>query len=496
MNLWVKRIGQLMMVAALFFVSCVEESTLLGFRAKSRFTVLYKELPIESSIFLIDSLNTTNYGSGDRFLVGKYADDALGEVSATAFSQFRPGSLPDSLATSELDSVSLRLRFDYYNYGSGDKTPQKISIYELADTLTAASATNLPYYYADSDIPRGVKVGEKTFEIDPVIFNEYRDAPTANPPTTPPTTVLKMQLYKTFGEPIFQSAVDYETTKDDPIKANRDTTFIHYSLFVKQFKGLAIVSESGDKILGFNPVAAETKMVLHFHKSNNKPDSIVLRLTNVASFNQILSNRSGTDVAEVLEDQEYAEVQPPSDYRYIENGVGIVSKLDLGSFLQFVDTIPAMSINSAEILVNDVPVQSSFQRPQLGLGIRVLYDNNHFRSDVSETNASDISLYKGTVSYGSAQSPVPNGYVNGERTGEPLTIPWVSTDTEKKYNGFTTLFAQELYRNYKSGGPVFSKLALYSLSPNAGKNVDRVSFHKDNVKLRIYYTIPTIETAE
>jgi hypothetical protein len=108
----------------------------------------------------------------------------------------------------------------------------------------------------------------------------------------------------------------------------------------------------------------------------------------------------------------------------------------------------------------------------------------------------DINLYKGTVSYGSQSNPVPNGYVNSERESTPLTIPWVSTSTEKKYNGFTTLFIQELFSNFKQNGPLFSKLALYSVSPNGGKTVERVSFNKDNVKLRIYYTIPTIDSVE
>lgn len=489
-----------MMVAALFFVSCVEESTLLGFKAKSRFVVLYKELPIKSSIFLIDSLNTTNYGSGDRFLVGEYADDALGKVNASAYSQYyRSGIIPDSLALSDLDSVSMRLAFDYYNYGSGLESGQQISVYTLADTLVNISKTT-PFYYSQDSIKRDVEVGSKTFQITPAVFNQYLDEYRDDNSKTPPLKYVTIPLNKEiFGKPIFESAVSYETTKDDPDKTKRDTTFVTYSLFVKEFKGITIKAAGNDKILGFNPASAETRITLHFHlnNNNNKRDSIVLRFSGLTSFNQIVSNRSGSDVSGISDDNEYMEIEPLSgDSRYIENGVGIVSKLDLSSFLQFVDTIPAMSINSAEIVVDNVPVQTDFQRPPLGLGIRVLYDNNRFRKDVTQANATAISAYKGTVSFGTAQSPIPNGYINGERTGEPLTMPWVSTDTEKKYNAFTSLFVQELYRNYKNGGPVFSKLALYSLTPNAGKNVERVSFHKDNVKLRIYYTIPTIDSVE
>lgn len=467
------------MVAVLFFGSCVEESTLQGFKAKSRFTIFYKELPIESSIFLIDDLNTTNYGSGDRFLVGEYTDDALGTVTAKAFSQYyRVGVLPDSIGSSTYESATLRLTLDYYNYGVGETTDQSISVYDLADTLTTTTTKALPFYLRDDEIPLGPKIGSTVFSVDPKLFNKYRDS------TARPVRFIVVPLDdETFGKPLFESAKKVED--------KTDSTFVKYFDFVKKFKGIAITRGAGDsdKIIGFNPAAPTTRLVIYFVKTNSKRDSLVLSLSGgIASFNQIVSNK--TD--ELL--PTYSD-HSNTDMRYVQNGVGIVTKLDFKDFLSFSDTIPNLSINSAEIVIDDVPVQSDFQRTQTGLGLRVLYDNNRFRGDTTTANRTEIQNYKGTVSLNGA-SAVPNGYVNAERSDQPLTLPLVTTDTGKKYNGFTTLFLQEVFNNYKKGGTVFSNLALYSNVPSAGKTVERVSFHKDNIKLRIYYTIPTVDANE
>ena len=63
MNLWAKRIGQLAVFAvALFFLSCQDEASLLGYKnPNTKFQVSYVEIPIESSVLLLDSQRTSNY---------------------------------------------------------------------------------------------------------------------------------------------------------------------------------------------------------------------------------------------------------------------------------------------------------------------------------------------------------------------------------------------------------------------------------------------------
>jgi hypothetical protein len=75
MNLWVKRTGQLLLAAvALFFLSCKDEVTLPGFpNPNSKFKINYVEIPLESSVYLLDSIRTSNTpGDLQRVLVGQY----------------------------------------------------------------------------------------------------------------------------------------------------------------------------------------------------------------------------------------------------------------------------------------------------------------------------------------------------------------------------------------------------------------------------------------
>jgi len=112
MNLWARPLGQLAMLAvALFFFSCEDESSTLGYKnPNSKFKVSYVEIPIESSVLLRDSLRTSNYsysGEPNRFLVGSYIDDVFGQISAAAFTQYYT-TLPivKVSSTSVYDSVT------------------------------------------------------------------------------------------------------------------------------------------------------------------------------------------------------------------------------------------------------------------------------------------------------------------------------------------------------------------------------------------------------
>jgi hypothetical protein len=72
----------------------------------------------------------------------------------------------------------------------------------------------------------------------------------------------------------------------------------------------------------------------------------------------------------------------------------------------------------------------------------------------------------------------------------------LSYDEEKHtYNGFMTLFLQELYKK-RNTGPLLTSLAIFPVTPAIGKTVNRSNFHKDNIKLRVYFTVPTNNTIE
>jgi len=475
MNLWVKRTGQLIMTAALFFLSCEEETTFLGFKADQRFTVYYTEIPVINSVYLHDSVVTTNFytESLHRFLVGKYEDSQFGPVSSTAYAQFsRLSPLPDSLNVAVYDSISIQLNFDVNSlYGSALETTQEIAVYELSDTLARYDSLT-PYYSGSTKPLKPSPVGSKTFQVDPQEFAEIAEKIAKGEEVTPRN--LRFKLDDELGTRIFQEVVQYRDSSGG----------FFYEHFRNTVKGLAFTPTQGDKILSFNPKSALTKVIVHFHI--NKRDSIVLGFTDLTSFNHIEGDRSATELAAITEHYTPAEGLSQG---YIQNGTGILTKLDFSKFFEMADTIPSMIINSAELVVGNVVEPQASQPPPAGLVLRVLNDENLFKVDNTDQDALDILAYNFTV--GSRASQTGSYIILNDSRRESLVLPYSSTD--KKYNGFLTLFLQELYKNYRNEGPLFSKLALFPTSPSIGKSVSGVAFDKNSIKLRIYYTRPTLE---
>jgi Domain of unknown function (DUF4270) len=490
MNLWAKRIGQLSLLAvALLSFSCQDETSVLGYRnPNSRFNVTYVEIPIESSVLLRDSLRTSNfsyYKEVNRLLVGNYADDVFGNISASAVTQFFTTTSAKVGSTAVFDSVTLQLQFDLYNYGAAAATPQTISIYELDKELKFDSIQN---YFSKTSVPYSLMLGTKTFSINPSDFNKFA-ASAADKDTV---ITIKLPLENSFGQRLFNSAYQYATVATD-------TTYITYSKFVKEFKGIVIRPESNDKIVGFNPLAAASRITLHYHETDKDSLSINLGFGTAVGFNQIKSDRSGTDLNGL--NQYYQESLQSSDNRYIQSGVGILTKLDFSKFYEFADTVPNIVINSAEIVIEGV--QASSYAPPAILSLRVLNDNNRMRkfSTTRPQDAADFVAHNGYLRYDFAVSQSTAAiaendsvfYAQGDRNAY---LPYSSSTNS--YRSVMSLFFQQLtLKNDKKTR--FKSFVLYPAAQdpsvpaaqNASKAVNRAIFPKDKIKLKIFYTKPT-----
>jgi hypothetical protein len=473
MSLWVKRIGQLMMAVALFFLSCEEETTFLGYPGDPRFNVFYTEIPVPSSVYLHDSVITSNYytESINRFLVGKYDDDLFGPTSSAAYTQFtRLGGQPDSLTFGMYDSISIQLSFDFnYLYGASDATPQEIAVYELDESLDRYDS--FPRYYSSSTVAlKPSPLGTKTFKVDPAIFKEIVEDKIDT------TITIRFKLDDELGMRLFEKIVTYRDSSSS----------FFYEEMRNSIKGLAITPTQGNKILSFNPTSTQSKVIVHFHI--NKKDSVLLGFSGLTSFNHIEGDRSATELSGITE--HYTDYE--TSQGYAQNGIALVTKLDFSKFLEMADTIPYMMINSAELVIDDVVEPPAYQLAPQNFVLRILDDENLFKVDNTEQDALDILSYDFTVSSRASQG---GSYVILDDTRQaPLNIPYNATD--KKYNGFCTLFLQELYSNRRNNEVIFSKIALFPNSPSVGKSVNRVAFNKDSVKLRIYYTRPTLNTTQ
>lgn len=487
MNLWAKRIGQLAVLAvALFFFTCQEETSILGYKnPNSKFKVSYVEIPLESSVLLRDSLRTSNFfhfGEVNRLLVGNYTDEAFGNIAASAFTQYFTTNIAKLGSTAVFDSVSLQLRFDFYNYGASTPSTQIISVHELDQELKSDSVAN---YFNKTNISYSTTLGTKTFSINPEDFAESaKDGD---------TITIRLPLDPNFGQRIFNSAIKYR----DATSA-ADSTFARYAEFVKEFKGIVIKPESADKIIGFNPTAVQSRITIHYHETDKDSLSFNLGFSGVIGFNQIKADRSATELSSL--NQYYQESLQSSDNRYIQSGVGILTKLDFSKFYEFADTIPYVLINSAELVVESV--QPSSYAPPAILSLRVLDDNNRMKkfSTKRPQDATDYIAYKGFLRYdiaiaNSTAPIVDNDSVFYATDQTPLLF---YSSSNSSYGAVMSLFLQQLTLKDENKTR-FKSFVLYPASQSAAtpasqsgaKTVNRVIFPKDKIKLKIFYTKPT-----
>jgi hypothetical protein len=484
MNLWAKSFGRLTVLAvALFFFSCEDETSLLGLKnPKPKFNVSYVEIPIESSVMLIDSLRTTNfYGTSEtnRFLVGKYSDDKFGEITSSVFTQFFPASTSKTLLkeSAVFDSVSVELRFDFYTYGSTTESSQTLSIYELEKDLVVDS---LGYYFNRSNTTvKPTVLGSKSFSVNPTNFKKYI---TDQKDTT---LVVKVPIDFAFGKRIFDSAMKYRTSTNAV-----DSSYARYREFIKEFKGIAILPDLGDKVVGFAPSAAASRIVLHYHDATADSLQLGLSFVSVAGYNQIRSDRSATADLSALT-QFHQELPQVSDLRYIQSGTGVVTKIDLTQFYTFADqdSNKNVLINSAELLIKNTEISSQFD-PIGVLSLRALNSNNRFRKLADKdlnpaqytSDSIAINRYRSMLTAsGGLFTPVSD-------LGSPFVM--VKDSDGDSYNGFLTLYIQETF--YKNDKPRFPYWVLYPESPQIGKSLNRIVFNKNDLVLKVYYTRPIL----
>ncbi|WP_276367235.1 DUF4270 family protein [Chryseolinea sp. H1M3-3] len=483
MNLWAKRIGQLVAlpVALLFFFSCEDEASLLGYKNPNpKFDATYVEIPIESSVLLLDSQRTSNYvfeNETNRLLLGQYPDEKFGTVKADVYTQFYAISTTKLAAGATFDSVTLTLSLDFYNYGSKDKnTQQSISVYELDGDLDFAKRRN---YFSNSEIlTKPTPLGAKVFSVNTDSLDHF-----ANNNLDRSVTV-RVSLDQAFGQQIFNQALrwrDYAT--------NDDSTFIDFERFTALFKGLSIKSDNGDKILGVRP---NSFINLHYHTASDDSLNVALGFGLVTSFSQIKADHSTSSLTGLTTPSQ--DFYPPDDLRYIESGTGVYTKLDFGKFFEFCDTVPNVIITSAELSVESVT--ESTLAPPASMVLRILNSNNELRKVKNLKDTLDIGNYNprfpahtGTLSLddGSVVEDDLAFYVRGDQD------PYIRySSTKKSYSGNFALFFQQLSL-VREDLPRFQYFVLYPSSPSSPntKSVNRVVFPKDNIKLKIYYTKPT-----
>ncbi len=419
----------------------------------------YAEIPVESSVLWMDSLGTGNHGyTGEttRLLAGHYTDPVFGSIQAHAFMQYKPSDFLTKIpVTAAFDSVVFQVRFDFYSYGSVGETTQTFDVFEITQELNLRD----DYFFNSNVAVANSTLGTKSFNVN----SEYFKTELENTKTDSVLTV-KTKLSNAFGQRLFD-AVNPE-----------DVNYTDFELFKTSFKGLAIIPQQSDKIVGFRPADVNSTLTLYYHDGDVNY-SLPFIFSQGITFSKIVADRSSTELSGL--NQFHTDFDPGLK-RYIQSGTSIITKLDFSKFYEYIDTIPNIIVNSAELEVADIETSSAFNSPT-GLSVSMLRMNNRYKT--YNPDSLDYFSFKGMLAL---QDQLKFFVVQDD--GQPLTLNYSST--ENVYSGFSTLFTQKLFDLKSKRHPFW---ALRPSSPQPGKSVDRVVFPKDKIKLKVYYTRPTLD---
>lgn len=476
MNLWAKSFGRFAILAvALFFFSCEDETSFLGFRnPNKKFDVSYLEIDIPTSVLSIDSVVTDNYGTilnGSPFnAVGAYSDPLTGTLRAETYLQLSPSSTTKLEENAEFDSLTIQLRLNFYSYGFMGQQQMQFNLHEITGEVLSLDTLKKRYYSNSAVQYNTSPVGQASIFVNKASLDTVkRDT----------VLLIKGKLDEAYGRRLFDLALT------DP-----GFTFSDRNLFIQEIKGLVITPTENSGILGFNPVHSSSKIVLHYHRLNEQNETDTLERSfvfNKAEFNPNFTNystdRTATELASIT--QSYQPVQPGSGMRAVQNGSPLITKLDLTRFYDFADTLENILVNSAELVISNVASPEGMEAHRSLMLVMMNNDDNLFTLYNNETAGSFGNYYL-----------YPQGrrfYVHADATTSQATLNY--NPEEDEISGFITLFAQSLFRNKndKQGNISDSRikyLALFPLDPFIAGSVHRTVFNASNIKLRINYTMP------
>jgi hypothetical protein len=500
MNLWVKSVRQLAVLAvASFFFSCEDEASLIGFPdQKPKFNVSYVDIPLTSSVILIDSFITDQkpflnkypnvggtsfgssvYASNYTVLAGEYNDPALGNTRAEAFLQMTPTAIARLDATSVYDSATIEVRFSYYSFGVSTDQQATFKIHEITGS---ALDGDLNSHYYSSTPPR---------EINPTPLGEikisvkYADLVKQNGLAEGAQDTLqgKTRLDDEFGKRLFDLAYNYT-----------DSVFAKTEKFVQEIKGISIQPTQSNGIFGIYSFSQLTRIHVHYHylKSGtvtNAVKSFTFSGSNLdklydPNYTSIIVNRGGSELAGAVP---YQSFQTSSGTRVVQSGAPVTTKLDLSNFYAFADTVENVVINTAELVITNV--ESTPGLPTISSLVMKPMKGDLFTNHALDADSLSMIRY---VRAGALIPDLKHYYLRKEDPNSTLNAAVLSYNSDKKqYSAFMTFFVQTLFenKNLSESDRIFS-LGLQAGTPSPFTTLNRALFNAGNVKLRIFYTKP------
>jgi hypothetical protein len=400
---------------------------------------------------------------------------------------------------------------DYYAYGPKVTIDEVVNMYSLIkndrDSLNFydryINSTLLDY----NPIPVGqlsIKKFSRTYtgssKFRPYLLTDILyELQTDADPSRRDTIMLQGKLEEEFAFRIFT----WIASKGDTGLVNDD----YVSEFRKEFPGLAFIPTKTGRIIGINPLNGFSRFTFHYHTPSKDSVTTALYFTPFPfvgsnGFTNITTTRSG-ELSGISVPQE--RFFPSNGERYIQDGSGIITELDLSDYYSFIDTLEDIVINSAEITM-DVksfqpgisPVPSLFGVIMKNEGGKLVALDSTVKEDFDKMSEFVGNVYTDLSNFGMATEL---------SAASPFRLTF--DNTSMKYSGFATLFFQRLFDNkdkpelniehiafYPATAPILKILYANDrngyplLKSGIGNSVNRAVIKPSGIKLKLYYTIP------
>ena len=438
----------LVFLSALF--SCEDPSTLgIGLiDDNDDVDVLYAEIPLQTKIVKLDSIETSNRGI---MMTGDYFDTDFGDLKVQSYLRVLPPSstpqIPGTVV--EADSVKMDFRISYF-FGEGTVEHQ-LSIHQLSEQLDPEEV----YYSFDSTPTEPTSISDTTFMV------------------SDSDTLVSLNL-NSIKDELFEALKVYQA--DSAGSAD----------FLEKFKGYSFISGApGSAILGFNNAHSESTMSLYYTTSDTSVNTISLRYSSY--YNQIVADYTGTELEGI---ELLTDFEPISGRTYLQAGAGLVPRIDFQAYYDFIDndTAGTIVINKAELVMDELQGLDGSILPPSQISFYFADENNQ------EIIVGEEIQFPGTIQQDQVYiTAVRNNFDPFNTSIRSVRAQYDTTDIQ--YKPEITLFLQFIHDEAFQRDDIDRVLSMpYSFveAPTSvrdiGRNLDRFLTDPGNVRLEIFYT--------
>jgi len=230
--------------------------------------------------------------------------------------------------------------------------------------------------------------------------------------------------------------------------------------------GFALKSDAAAKdVIGLSN--SRSNVAIHYHTSLDT--SIFYMGFNLNSnFNNISSDRTLSTTSDIVNKEIAYEL---GGTRHVQAGTGVMTQVSLNEVLSFINSQENMIVSSSELEFENVNTNTLFPPP---VHFNLLHSTNQYRRGTIFFNGENINLI----------------YDDNKEVYSFLFDEEVSN-----YKGLPRKYFQELYDHNKEveiskPEDVISEAYLMVQPANNGFSLNRFSINNEDIKLKLYYSLP------